>query len=574
MIDITSPLDLNHLDAEVFLRSLQGNILRGHGRSHVVLLFVQFKPDQPGAYTAVRRSSTGSVYASARAALARFADKYATSAWDQRETSRVYHDSQRRGLVPSEKAFGMIALTMKGYERLLTDEEDRPTDSSFRMGMRAAVAPGLAPPWEEPFPGDVHAMILLAHEQLNELKNLEGDIRVTETFFGIIHTEQGKKLLGQNGTPIEHFGYADGKSDPLLIEQDITQYRIRVDAPLEWNPAANLDLVLALEGQPREGEAKTYGSYMVFYKLEQNVALFRRLYDQDTGPRVFGRYPDGRPLISHVGEVDNNFNYAGDPDGRLCPMTAHIRKMNDRTRRHQIVRRGITYGDRQDLEGAGGDPPETGNGLLFMSFQVNIGQTFEDLQAQAADEGSPDALLDTAGSGGNLVTPKKGEYFFTPSLSFLRKLATLQPEQTAKFSKAWSSLLNNDDLLGKFGNKWKDSPLSAAELLGISPNDFATLYASYLKGAPTNMASIQAGRTIIDTGSNIIPQPLEPNQRERLNKALNQLLDPTKLGSFIAAWSTNPDQALNGVGLSRTDIRAFYKHLSGKDVNLDWPLWL
>ena len=112
----------------------------------------------------------------------------------------------------------------------------------------------------------------------------------------------------------------------------------------------------------------------------------------------------------------------------------------------RILRRGITFGERPDLEpGSTLPPPESGVGLLFMCYQSQLRQFV--IQQEGAD--SDDFVLTGVGAdatlgnndtrvaqrwpvGGqpnveafrmaNFVTMLGGEYFFAPSLSFLATL--------------------------------------------------------------------------------------------------------------------------------------------------------
>lgn len=124
---------------------------------------------------------------------------------------------------------------------------------------------------------------------------------------------------------------------------------------------------------------------------------------------------------------------------------------SEEERQHRIVRRGITYGDREDHPAE--DPileqmPTRGVGLLFMCFQGDIQNQFEYIQRVANDPregldpliaqpedpgqagsqtwpvtwgGDPDQLRPSFDFHG-FVKLKGGEYFFAPSLSFLQKL--------------------------------------------------------------------------------------------------------------------------------------------------------
>jgi len=166
-----------------------------------------------------------------------------------------------------------------------------------------------------------------------------------------------------------------------------------------------------------------------------------------------GRFPDGRPIIPPSQPEGNNFTFTdSDPNGQVCPFHAHIRKTNPRgdtgapvERGFRIGRRGITYGERPDLApGATVPAPESGVGLLFMSFQTGIDQFA--IQQEGSDSndfiqpgvgvdavyGHNDAPIPQHWPSGsdktftlaNFVTFKGGEYFFAPSMAFLRELGT------------------------------------------------------------------------------------------------------------------------------------------------------
>ena len=97
---------------------------------------------------------------------------------------------------------------------------------------------------------------------------------------------------------------------------------------------------------------------------------------------MIGRYRDGtrvdlrtfpeKPEV--VGGDLNDFTYDDDPSGRVCPLGAHVRKMNPRTNKvgdaHRILRRGMPY----ESEGE--------KGLLFVCYQASLAAGFEYLQGR------------------------------------------------------------------------------------------------------------------------------------------------------------------------------------------------
>lgn len=280
------------------------------------------------------------------------------------------------------------------------------------------------------------------------------------------YLQLGDALFNADCNGIEHFGYVDGRSQPLMLKEDIDQ-----EPHDEWDPSIPLSQIIVAD-PAGEGDVSC-GSYFVFRKLHQNVSGFKKaeeqlakaagiVDDQRAGASLVGRFENGTPVIASrvagkvgaKGETDNDFNYSGDPQGFRCPYAAHIRKTNPRTddtKRHLMARRGIPYGLRQDdpNDENGQKPgPEAEVGLLFMSYQSDLQQGFEFTQKLWADNPDFDFASPTQPVGidpiigqgenasnrypkvwghgpltdaiefGRYVTMKGGEYFFAPSRSF------------------------------------------------------------------------------------------------------------------------------------------------------------
>lgn len=272
----TKPLDVNDPVNTPWLRNLQGNILSGHGRDHTVHIFLKL-PDDAAEARALTRELAGHI----------------TSAHKQ-ETER--HQFKTFGIPGS--LFGNLFLSASGYRALgFADDalqnafkeeanQPRPTASNFLDGMaRHAVADlGDQPPeaWEfGRAAGDVDLMLLLADDDEGYLSREAR--RVLDSLEGrcvVQHIERGTALRNDEGEGIEHFGYVDGRSQPLLLAADFEKLEPdgsigsaaqergggRVDS---WNPFEPLGL--ALLPDPLAGRADCLGSYFVFRKLEQNV---------------------------------------------------------------------------------------------------------------------------------------------------------------------------------------------------------------------------------------------------------------------------------------------------------------
>ncbi len=324
--------------------------------------------------------------------------------------------------------------------------------------------------WEDFYQQELHAMILLAADSARALIRALQDMRDTWPPQAVIElgVECGKAMRNANGDHIEHFGYVDGRSQPLLVAEDLEREKNEKDGTGVWNPKAGLELALVKEGCGKQAD---YGSFFVFRKLEQNVAEFKEKEEQlaaflglegedeeRAGALVVGRFEDGTPVTMQTREgthapVPNNFDYRDDAHGAKCPFHAHIRRVNPRRegnaeRHHLIVRRGIPYGERlidprtKELL----DRPSGGVGLLFMCYQSSLEQQFEHMQKRAGPAVSKQdgpGIDPVIGQGKGLpqewpvkwgeeekkafafesfVTLKGGEYFFAPSISFLQSL--------------------------------------------------------------------------------------------------------------------------------------------------------
>ncbi len=229
------------------------------------------------------------------------------------------------------------------------------------------------------------------------------------------------------------------------------------------------------------------GSFLVYINFRQDVEMFlevcleasqkiRARYPEldfvtpeYVGSRIMGRWQSGAPVIKSPAAdnqnlaKDNNFAFWGnrtvhaDPDGLRCPFAAHIRKSyprdevfakDDSFAPHvpRILRRGIPYGEPYPAKGD--------KGLLFISFQSSIEDQFEHIMNNwmlNKDFPYPGAGVDPIvgshlaidrtfrfvieGDDGKrvqveldvpkgLVTPIEAGYFFSPSISLLRELAT------------------------------------------------------------------------------------------------------------------------------------------------------
>lgn len=473
-LDLTQPLSWESasLDEIKALRNLQGNILKGHGRSNATILFIQFENGKR---------------AEARAFLRWVCVMFMRDAHSQLLESKHFKETGESG-----ETFVGLALSAAAYRDLEIPDDKTPTGQAFSGGMRArqtALKDPTVDQWEPGYQKTIHAVIVIADDLQARVADVRAEIEAELARTGVvIARENGQAMHNDNGDGIEHFGYVDGRSQPLMLVEDIVK-----EPGAHWDPAFPLSAAL-IEEPGSDPELGRYGSFFVFRKLEQNVRGFKEKEEELAaalgltgadaelaGALAVGRFEDGTPVVLHQDDgrahpVPNDFSYAIDPKGSKCPFHAHIRKTNPRgdttrvfgapeagERLHIMPRRGIPYGTRpthpndEAQEQDHSLYPTGGVGLLFMAYNVDIERQFEFTQISWANnqafvdnptipanntgidpvigQGRNDEGLQkwpnkwgvpAAGTTGfdfhGFVTMKGGEYFFAPSLPFLREL--------------------------------------------------------------------------------------------------------------------------------------------------------
>jgi Dyp-type peroxidase family len=449
-------------DAATMLGELQPNILKAHVRDHLSALFLTFGDA-----------------AEARAFLVSLTGKM--------KSAKAHLDEV--GAFKTAGAAGTpyvgAGLTAAGYRAL--GVENFPQDEAFVRGMADPVTRQRLndPPrstFDPGYHGEIHAVVLVGDatdKAMTARRN--GILGLLPDSVTVLAEETGLGRVNARGEGIEHFGYVDGRSQPLFLAEDVDAEKNNTDGINVWNPSAPLSQVLVPDtAAPDPGVH--FGSYFVFRKLEQNVRRFKQaeadladtlgLAGEDrerAGAMIIGRFEDGTPLTTQREDgaespVSNNFTYDSDLGALKCPYQAHIRKTNPRgsggreelpeERLHLMARRGVTYGERPDDPNADVPPaarPSGGVGLLFMAFNSVLGNQFEFTQAIWAnnpgfpfvegvtpgldpvigqgERGTSDYTVDWGGSAQRTAEPvpqsvtlRGGEYFFMPSLAFLRSL--------------------------------------------------------------------------------------------------------------------------------------------------------
>ncbi|MEI6706335.1 MAG: Dyp-type peroxidase [Methylococcales bacterium] len=370
-----------------------------------------------------------------------------------------------------------LAISYSGLEKLQLDEASLNSfERSYREGMYSAHRSTLLGDQDDDAPEqwlwgnktnsvDVLVLLFSKDASIHAASQKQHQAAFKKAGLSIVwHLDAGEKRQDADGFAVEHFGFADGISDPIV----------------EGFPTASGAAAIAtgefLLGYPNQYDGKltqipiseqfgTNGTYLVLRQLKQDVAAFWTFMDEEAArqgitadylaAKMVGRWQSGT-LVEPNQDTDpktvsNDFDFSKDPDGKGCPFGAHIRRANPRAvglgtsdaesltvaNRHRLLRRGRSYG--KALENPRSDDGQE-RGLVFICLNANIERQFEFVQhtwinnvkfAGLYDEDDP-----LIGRVGNFTIPDEplrrrvcgfqqfvstrgGGYFFLPSLSAL-----------------------------------------------------------------------------------------------------------------------------------------------------------
>jgi len=477
-------VDIDSSNYAALLRNLQANILWAHGRNFARHIFLRFTGSPDDVKTWIR-DSVAILVTTAKQQNEQINERRKDKTYDGGLVCGFFLSAEGfkfLGFDTEQFASGAFRKGMKdqteGFLRhivtTVTDTNNKdPKPETWEAGFQETIHALLT------FADASEGQVIKAAEAIRTSVAKIGQVLTIEE-----GTVLRRKNAAAGGSPesVEHFGYFDGISNPLFTKQDLDEELPENKERVNWDAGARLSLVLV--DDPFSEEADTFGSYLVYRKLGQNFNLFNervlalasslKIDPELAGAMVVGRFKDGTPVAladtpSAGAELANDFNFQEDPDGMKCPIHSHIRKVNprgttpltslDSERKRRIVRRGIPYGEPMPgvSDSASVDPcPDAARGLLFMCFQQNVEEQFEFIQRTWVDnEHFPKGVFslgllgDTGddpligqdedetqrwpkkwGSDGgkkafnfeSAVTLKGGEYFFAPSIPFLKAL--------------------------------------------------------------------------------------------------------------------------------------------------------
>ena len=359
---------------------------------------------------------------------------------------------------PAERRCINVALTSSGLRILGMDDADVRTFAvPFQEGMavphRSRLLGDLgesAPSeWEWGGAGEerIHVLLLLFGRDDEEFQALVDEELGPEKLEGALTLVRrldpeplpGTVNVGKFG--VEHFGFADGMSQPVIrgsgqeakLKGDdarrtvIATGEFVLGYPNGYGKVTPVPKAGVTTGSP--WEFGTNGTYLVVRHLYQDVAAFWQYIDRATGggdgagdeaarcklgAKFMGRWPSGAPLVRspHSDDpqlgADNSFAYAEwDPHGFRCPIGSHIRRSNPRdsgdakparnlelSNLHRLVRRGRVYGPGLADPLAGDNKAD--RGLFFMCLNANIERQFEFVQQHWCNNTKFGGLYDEA----------------------------------------------------------------------------------------------------------------------------------------------------------------------------------
>lgn len=383
---------------------------------------------------------------------------------------------------PGRDTWVSVALTYEGLKALGVPEATLETFAwEFRQGMRARATAlgdvGRSAPehWEAPFGGPgVHLIVVGVAPDTAALKAAVDRARAAfSDLAGVVpiwsqdcHAPPDEK---------EPFGFKDGISHPAIEGSGIAGSN-PLEAPLKAGELVlgYRDEMGGLPPAPQPDVLGRNGSYVVFRKLHQDVAEFRRYLQGNAdgsdaeellAAKMMGRWRSGAPLalcplhddpaLGEDAARNNAFLFrADDATGYKTPPGSHIRRCNPRdaevagvVRLHRMIRRGTVYGEPLPAGVLEDDGAE--RGLMFAFVGAHLKRQFEFVQSEWVNGGEFLGLNDAKdpvtgaadGTGGysiprrpipqrlrglpSFVTTRGGEYGFMPGLSALRWLAAL-----------------------------------------------------------------------------------------------------------------------------------------------------
>jgi deferrochelatase/peroxidase EfeB len=370
--------------------------------------------------------------------MVQFPDAASARPWLTKVATRVTKASG-----PTDSCFN-IALSASGLRTVEVPEPVMETfDRSFQEGMtvpersRFLGDVDLQAPtywsWNDELhhPLCVHAQLMLyAKDEVSLIRLVARETDALQQHKVILLNQIAQRvILRPDGQRHEHFGFADGISQPILVDGDVPDDRralheiaageVVIGQKNTYGIPAPGPLVPTTGTASRHLQPATLngfhdlgrnGTYLVLRQMRQNVAGFWKGMEEQSASlftesgeqadaewlakKAVGRTRTGELLTLNGSTADNNAAFfATDRQGFGCPITSHVRRSNPRdglapkkgdvkdiiraTNRHRIMRRGRVYGepiaDRTVDDGVD-------RGLIFACLNSDPERQFEFIQ--------------------------------------------------------------------------------------------------------------------------------------------------------------------------------------------------
>jgi Dyp-type peroxidase family len=367
-----------------------------------------------------------------------------------------------------------VALSYRGLEALDLPEATLASfPANFRVGMAARAdrlrdsGPNAPAHWEFPFgTSRVHVAVSVYADSRDawqaEVAAYERELDEIPGVEVLSHQDFG-------ATGFNVFGYRDGFSQPMVEGSGAESL------PGDGRTIKAGEFILGYPSEsghplamPSPDVLGRNGTYVVFRKYHSHVAAFNRYLRDNASTeeerellaaKLVGRWRSGAPLALTPQHDDpalgedprriNDFDYRDDPRGLNTPLGSHIRRMNPRSTKlevlsdvniRRIIRRSTSYGETFSSSSVRDDGQS--RGLDFIALGARAIDTVEFLQSEWVNSGNfvglgkeKDPLISLQDKAAYFTVPGApprrvhgiqsfntllgGEYFFMPSLSAL-----------------------------------------------------------------------------------------------------------------------------------------------------------